>query len=73
MTKKNATVLNDFFSNIITNIGIPQYIEGEPDNHDNPDNIDDQLMKAIIKYRLHPSIITKKEKCLKFLFSFLLS
>ena len=62
--KKTATVLNDFFSNIITNLGIPQYIEGEPVSQ----NIDDPLMKAIIKCRLHPSIIAIKEKCLKFPF-----
>ena len=58
MAKKTATVLNDFFSNIITNLGIPQYIEGEPVSQ----NIDDPLMKAIIKYRLHPSIIAIKGK-----------
>ena len=51
MTKKTAIALNDVFSNIITNLGIPQYIEGEPLSQ----NIDDPLMKAIIKYRLHPS------------------
>ena len=28
--KKTTTVLNNFFSNIITNLGIPQYTEGEP-------------------------------------------
>ena len=28
--KKTATVLNDFFSDIITNLGIPKYVEGEP-------------------------------------------
>ena len=57
--KKTATALNNFFSNIITNLGIPQYIEGEPVSQ----NIDDPLMKAIIKYRLHPSIIAIKKKC----------
>ena len=65
--KKTAAVLNEFFSNIITNLGIPQYIEGEPVSQ----NIDDPLMKAIIKYRLHPSIIAIKEKCVSsFSFSF---
>ena len=42
--KKIATVLNEFFSNIITTLGIPQYIEEEPVSQ----NIDDLLMKAII-------------------------
>ena len=64
--KKIATVLNDFLSNI-TNLGIPQYIEGEPVSQ----NIDDPLIKAIVKYRLHPSIIAIKEKCVSsFSFSF---
>ena len=43
------------FSNI-TNQGIPQYIQGESVSQ----NIDDPLMKAIIKYRLHPSVIAIK-------------
>ena len=30
MTKNTAAVLNDFFSNIITNIDNPHYIEGQP-------------------------------------------
>ena len=65
--KKTATVFNDFFSKIITNLGIPQYIEGEPVSQ----NIDDPLMKTIIKYRLHPSVIATKEKCVtSFSFSF---
>ena len=43
------------FSNI-TNQGIPQYIQRESVSQ----NIDDLLMKAIIKYRLHPSVIAIK-------------
>ena len=43
------------FSNI-TNQGIPQYIQRESVSQ----NIDDPLMKAIIKYRLHPSVIAIK-------------
>ena len=43
------------FSNI-TNQGIPQYIQGESVGQ----NIDDPLMKAIIKYRQHPSVIAIK-------------
>ena len=54
--KKIATVLKKFFSNIISNLGIPRYIEGEPASQ----NIDDPLMKAITKYRLHRSIIAIK-------------
>ena len=54
--KKIATVLKNFFSNIISNLGIPRYIEGEPASQ----NIDDPLIKAITKYRLHRSIIAIK-------------
>ena len=43
---KTATVFNNFFSNIITNLGIPQYIEEEPVSQ----NINDPLIKAIVKY-----------------------
>ena len=57
--KRTATVFNNFFSNIITNLGIPQYIEEKPISQ----NIDDPLMKAIVKYRNHPSIVAIKGKC----------
>ena len=40
--KKTTTVLNNFFSNIITNLGIPQYTEGEPVSQ----YINDPLMKV---------------------------
>ena len=55
----------------MTNLSIPQYIEVEPVSQ----NIDDPLMKAIIKYRLHPSIIAIKEKLVSsfFLVSFKLN
>ena len=54
--KKNYSCSHQFFSNIITNLGILQYIEGESVSQ----NMDDQLMKVIIKYWLHPSIISEK-------------
>ena len=60
MKKKTATVLNDFFSDIIANLGIPKYVEGEPISQ----NTNDPLMKAIVQYRLHPSIVAIKEKCI---------
>ena len=40
-------------------LGIPQYNETEPVSH----KIGDPLMKAIMKYRFHPSIIAIKENC----------
>ena len=57
--KNTACVLNEFFSNIITMLGIPQYNEMEPVCH----NIGDLLMKAIVKYRFHPGIIAIKKNC----------
>ena len=57
--KNTASILNEFFSNIITTLGIPQYNETEPVSH----NIGDPLMKAIMKYRFHPSIAAMKKNC----------
>ena len=57
--KNTAYILNEFFSNVITTLGIPQYNETEPLSH----NIGDPLMKAIMKYRFHPSIIVIKKNC----------
>ena len=55
--KHTASILNKFFTNIITTLGIPQYYETEPVSH----NIGDPLMKAIMKYRFHPSIFAIKK------------
>ena len=57
--KNTASVLNEFLSNIVTTLGIPQYNEGEPVSH----NIGDPLIKAIMKYRFHPRIIAVKKNC----------
>ena len=45
--KNTASILNEFFSNIITTVGIPQYDETEPVSH----NIGDPLMKAIMNHK----------------------
>ena len=57
--KNIPSVLNKFFSNIIKTLGIPQYNEMELASH----NIVDPLIKEIIKYRSHCSIIEIKENC----------
>ena len=57
--KNTASVLNEFFSNIITTLKMPQYSKTEPVNH----NISDPLTKAIMKYRFHPSIVAIKKNC----------
>ena len=67
-TKKGtAKVLNAFFSNIVQNLDIQQY------NVDDPicENINDPLLKAIVRYRNHSSIVAIKKFCnSKFHFSF---
>ena len=57
--KETAKVLNNFFSNIIKNLDIQQY------NVDDPicENIKDPILKAIIRYRNHPSINSIKKIC----------
>ena len=51
--------MNEFFSNIITTLGIPQNHETEPVSH----ITGDPLMKAIMKYRFHPSIVAIRKNC----------
>ena len=51
--------MKEFFFNIITILGIPQYNKTEPVSH----NIGDPLMKAIMKYSFHPSIVAIRKNC----------
>ena len=55
---KTAEVLNNFFSNIVQNPNIARYTSEESF----VDNISDPTLKAILKYRNHPSI----SECFKF-------
>ena len=55
--KNIASTLNEFFSNTITALGIPQYNETETVSH----NIGDPLVKAVMKYRFYPSIVAIKK------------
>ena len=57
--KGTAKVLNAFFSNIVQNLDIQQY------NVDDPicENINDPLLKAIVRYPNHPSIVAIKKFC----------
>ena len=64
-----ANVLNTFSSNIVTNLKIPEYADYDPIAN----NISIPILKAILRYRNHPSIITIGEVCKKthkFSFSF---
>ena len=54
-----ARVLNSFFSNIICDLKIPDY-----NNCDQlEENIQEPLLKVIVKYRNYPSILTIGEVC----------
>ena len=54
-----AQTLNSFFSNIVTNLKIPAYA----DSNSNLENVSDPIIKLILKYRDHPSILTIGEVC----------
>ena len=67
--KETAKVFNNLFSIIIQNLKIPQHKEQDPISA----SISDPVMRAVVKYRAHPSIIAIKEKCnssTRFNFSF---
>ena len=55
---KTAEVLNEFFSNIVKNLKIPEY---ENLNY-NFQKVKDPMLKAILKYKNHPSIFAIKKK-----------
>ena len=55
--KETVKVLNNFFSTIFQNLKIPQYKEQDLISA----YISDLVMRAIFKYRTHPSIIAIKE------------
>ena len=56
---ETAEVLNKLFSNIVNNLEISKYFKYESFT----DNIEDQTLRAILKYKNHPSIITIQNKC----------
>ena len=68
--KDLGKTFNNFFSNIVNNIGM----EDVPGNGSNLSNIDDPILKVIAKYENHPSILRikkyMKEKYLNFSFEF---
>ena len=64
---KTANVLNTVFSTIISNLNIPEYPVSDPISND----INDPVLKSILKYKDHPSIkgiekISKLNNLLKF-------
>ena len=63
---KTAEVLNEFFSNIVKNLKIPEY----ENLNRNFQKVKDPVLKAILKYKNHPSIIAIKEKSKNSKFTF---
>ena len=55
---KTTEVLNEFFSNIVKNVKIPEH----ENRNRNFEKVKDPVLKAILKYKNHPSIIAIKEK-----------
>ena len=55
---KTAEIFNSFFSNIVKNLKIPQYPNFDPIAQ----IIEDPTLKAIVKYKNHPSILTIQAK-----------
>ena len=50
---ETVEILNDFFSNIVQNLDITRYSNNKPFL----DNIKESTMKAIVNYKIYPSII----------------
>ena len=64
---KTANLLNTFFSTIISNLNIPEYLVIDPIFND----INDPVLKSVLNYKDHPSIkATEKIFKLKSLFKF---
>ena len=55
-----AQTLNSFFSNFVTNLKIPEYKDYDISFIE---NVSDPIIKLILKYRNHPSILTIGEAC----------
>ena len=63
---ETAEVFNNFFSNIVKNLKIPEYKHLNA----NIENVKDPVFRAILKYKNHRSIIAIKEKSKNEKFSF---
>ena len=60
MTKKTATVFNNFFSNIIKNLGIPQYNEIDPGSQVERDEIMKEISRLNINKATQSTDIPRK-------------
>ena len=57
--KETAEDLNEFFSNVVTNLSIPQFNQIDRTS----ENISDLVIKPIVKYRAHLNVNAVKENC----------
>ena len=64
--EKISSTLNDFLSNVVSNLNTPPY----KDPSVSPDQFEDPVLKANEKYKYHPSIKAIKEKNLNTSFTF---
>ena len=55
---ETAETLNNFFGNVIKNLMIPKYSEYDP----SIDRVENRTIRAILKYRNHPSILAIREQ-----------
>ena len=55
---ETAETLNIFFGNVIKNLMIPKYSEYDPSIY----RIENRTIRAILKYRNHPSILAIRER-----------
>ena len=55
---ETAETLNNFFGNVMKNLIIPKYSEYDP----SIDRVENRTIRAILKYRNHPSILAIRER-----------
>ena len=55
---KKSETLNNFFGNVIKDLMIPKYNEYDP----SIDRVENRTIRAILKYRNHPSILAIRER-----------
>ena len=55
---ETAETLNNLFGNVIKNLMIPKYSEYDP----SIDTVENRTIRAILKYRNHPSILAIRER-----------
>ena len=59
MKKKQLRFFNKIFGNIVKNGNISRYSDFDP----TVENVKDPTLKAILKYKKHPSILAIRAKC----------